>query len=189
MKQKPFHYEVRSFPAFGQRQLAQKDRIYRISSISFRFNIYCLKFEGVVGTWDYRHFQSLASNAALHQAIPNLQIAALNTTFEKLQDSSFRSLKRKLESTTLDLERAQMEREDFRQGGGPRPVWDGPVESSDTLPLLRYVETLQDSEEEKENTILEAWNLLSAGWDIEARQILREAASEILHDESSSTRL
>ena len=82
-----------------------------------------------------------------------------------------------------------MEREDFRQGGGPRPVWDGPVESSDTLPLLRYVETLQDSEEEKENTILEAWNLLSAGWDIEARQILREAASEILHDESSSTRL
>ena len=92
-----------------------------------------------------------ASNHAVHKDIPNLQIAALNTTFEKLQDSSFRSLKRKLESTTLDLERAQMEREDFRQGGGPLPVWDGPVESPDTRPLLRYVETLQGSEEEKEN--------------------------------------
>ena len=50
---------------------------------------------------------------------PALQIAALTTVCEKMQDQETRSLKRKLEETTLAMERARMEREDFRQGMGP----------------------------------------------------------------------
>ncbi len=50
---------------------------------------------------------------------PALQIAALTTVREKMQDQETRSLKRKLEETTLAMERARMEREDFRQGMGP----------------------------------------------------------------------
>ena len=50
---------------------------------------------------------------------PALQIAALTTVCEKMQDQETRSLKRKLEETTLAMERTSMEREDFRQGNAP----------------------------------------------------------------------
>ena len=50
---------------------------------------------------------------------PALQIAALTTVCERMQDQETRNLKRKLEETTLAMERARMEREDFRQGMGP----------------------------------------------------------------------
>ena len=95
---------------------------------------------------------------------PALQIAALSTSCAKRQNSTVKGLKRKLEDTTLDLERARMEREDFRQGGGPSDVWCSPASNSDTS-LLRIVESLQDVQE----TVRV---LLKAGRAGEAREFL-----------------
>ncbi len=61
-----------------------------------------------------RFFQPVAEDPA----VPT-KIAALSTVFEKLQSDQLRGLKRKLEETTLAMERASMEREDFRQGNAP----------------------------------------------------------------------
>ncbi len=47
----------------------------------------------------------------------------------------------------VQLERARMEREDFRQGGGPSNIWASPGEVA-PLSLLRYVENLQDTAED-----------------------------------------
>ena len=58
-----------------------------------------------------------------------------------------KDLKRKLEETTLEMERARMEREDFRQGGGPSDVWGSPAANS-PLSLRRYTENLQDTAED-----------------------------------------
>ncbi len=58
-----------------------------------------------------RFFQPVARDTA----VPT-KIAALSTVFEKLQGDQVRGLKRKLEETTLAMERASMEREDFAQG-------------------------------------------------------------------------
>ena len=71
-----------------------------------------------------------------------LQVAALSTAFQHLQDPMVKDLKRKLEETTLEMERARMEREDFRQGGGPSDVWGSPAANS-PLSLRRYTENLQ----------------------------------------------
>ena len=90
-----------------------------------------------------------------------LQIAALSAAFEKLQSTTVRNLERKLEDTTVDLERARMEREDFRQGGGPSDVWRSPGSCSDTS-------LLQD-------TFAEVRDLLDIGEIDEARQILNDA--------------
>ena len=64
-----------------------------------------------------RFFQPVARDTA----VPT-KIAALSTVFEKLQGDQVRGLKRKLEETTLAMERASMEREDFAQGNA---VHDG----------------------------------------------------------------
>ena len=61
-----------------------------------------------------RLFQPVARDPA----VPT-KIAALGAVFEKLQSDQLRGLKRKLEETTLAMERARMEREDFRQDVGP----------------------------------------------------------------------
>lgn len=56
------------------------------------------------------------SNPALPPSTgPALQIAALTTVFEKMQDQETRNLKRKLEETTLEMERARMGGEDHRR--------------------------------------------------------------------------
>ena len=57
-----------------------------------------------------RFFQPVAEDPA----VPT-KIAALSTVFEKLQSDQVRGLKRKLEETTLEMERARMQCEDFRQ--------------------------------------------------------------------------
>ena len=90
-----------------------------------------------------------------------------------------RELKRKLEETTLEMERARMEREDFRQGGGPADIWRSPGSPrGDEVSLRRYVEDMQDQAEGTGVTIAEAHNLLAMGQASEARQILNEALSE-----------
>ena len=75
-----------------------------------------------------------------------------------------------------------MEREDFRQGGGPCPVWEGKVEPH-TMSMLRYVETLQDDIDDYERATTEARDLLDVGCASEARQLL----NEVLNDISAST--
>ena len=112
------------------------------------------------------------------------KIAALSTVFEKLQSDQVRGLKRKLEETTLEMERARMEREDFRQGGGPSDVWGSPGDSSN-VSLRRYVEDLQDQTEGDRGTIAEARNLLDMGQSSEARRILNEALSDPESDTES----
>ena len=126
-----------------------------------------------------RFFQPVARDPA----VPT-KIAALSTVFEKLQSDQARGLKRKLEETTLEMERARMEREDFRQGGGPSDVCGSPGDSSN-VSLRRYVEDLQDQTEGDRGTIAEARNLLDMGQSSEARRILNEALSDPESDTES----
>ena len=63
--------------------------------------------------------QPLAESGTAPESGTALQIAALSRVFEKQQDEQMGGLKRKLLETTLALERAAMEREDFRAGNGP----------------------------------------------------------------------
>ena len=121
------------------------------------------------------YFEPLA--AGYPREDPALQIAALTTVYEKLQVPEMRNLKRKLEDTTLALERAGMEREDFRQGGGPSDVWGNPAEIS-PLSLRRYAENLQDTAEDALQTITEARNLFHIGQTEEARRTLNEVLSD-----------
>jgi hypothetical protein len=110
---------------------------------------------------------------------PALQIAALATVYEQLQDSELRNLKRKLGETTLEMERARMEREDFRQGGGPSDVWGSPAAIS-PLSLRRYTENLQDTAEDALQTI----TVFEMGRQAdEARRTL----NEVLPDQDSDT--
>ena len=111
-----------------------------------------------------------------------LQVAALSTAFQNLQDPMVKGLKRKLEETTLEMERARMEREDFRQGGGPSDVWGSPAANS-PLSLRRYTENLQDTAEDALQTIAEARNLFDMGQTDEARRTL----DEVLPDQGSDT--
>ena len=104
---------------------------------------------------------------------PALQIAALTTVFEKLQDPELRNLKRRLGETMLEMERARMEREDFRQGGGPSDVWGSPAAIS-PLSLRRYTENLRVTAEDALQTITEASNLFEMGQADEARRTLNE---------------
>ena len=106
-----------------------------------------------------------------------LQVAALSTAFQNLQDPIVKDLKRKLEETTLEMERARMEREDFRQGGGPSDVWGSPAANS-PLSLRRYTENLQDTAEDALQTITEARNLFDIGQTEEARRTLNEVLSD-----------
>ena len=77
------------------------------------------------------------------------KIAALGAVFAELQSDQVRGLKRKLAETTLAMERARMEREDFRQGNAPylnyNLTWRGRCEA------LRH-EAL-DYEEEKDDLV------------------------------------
>jgi hypothetical protein len=52
-----------------------------------------------------------------------------------------------LAACRLALERARMEREDFRQGGGPSDIWASPGTVA-PLSLRRYVENLQEAAED-----------------------------------------
>ncbi len=86
-----------------------------------------------------RFFQPVARDTA----VPT-KIAALSTVFEKLQGDQVRGLKRKLEETTLAMERASMEREDFAQGNA---VHDGTGVTWRQWDAIQedHLETLQES--------------------------------------------
>jgi hypothetical protein len=71
------------------------------------------------------------------------------------------------------MERARMEREDFRQGGGPSDVWGSPAAISH-LSLRRYTENLRVTAEDALQTITEASNLFEMGQADEARRTLNE---------------
>ena len=128
---------------------------------------YVLGFDigGITCTTQAKFFEPLAAKCL--KDAPALQIAALSATLLKLQDPMVKDLQRKLEETTLSMERASMEREDFRQGGGPCDVWGSPAECSH-VSQRRYTEDLQDS-------IAEARNLLDMGHNRGAWHILTEA--------------
>jgi hypothetical protein len=158
------------------------DVVYRVFDIYDHYG--CIDVEDVDNTmYDIVH-QEWSNFEPLAAEYPKgaLQIAALSTVFEKLQEPVVRNLKRKLGETTLEMERARMEREDFRQGGGPCDVWGSPVANS-PLSLRRYTENLQDTAEDALQTITEARNLFDMGQTDEARRTL----NEVLPDQYSDT--
>ena len=91
---------------------------YRVRAIAeqFRWSIAGVPYLYLEGLPNFpQHPGFFESIAADHfKEDPALQIAALTTFYEKLQDPAMRNLKRKLEDTTLEMERARMEREDLR---------------------------------------------------------------------------
>ena len=91
---------------------------YRIRAIAeqFRWSLARVPYLSLEGLPNFpQHpgfFESIAVDCVKES--PALQIAALTTVYEKLQDPEMCNLKRKLEDTTLEMERARMEREDLR---------------------------------------------------------------------------
>ena len=91
---------------------------YRVRAIAeqFRWSIAGVPYLYLEGLPNFQQhpgfFESIAADHFKED--PALQIAALTTVYEKLQDPAMRNLKRKLEDTTLEMERARMEREDLR---------------------------------------------------------------------------
>ena len=90
---------------------------YRIRAIAeqFRWSIAGVPYLYLEGLPNFpQHPGFFESIAADHfKEDPALQIAALTTVYEKLQDPAVRNLKRKLEDTTLEMERARMAAEDW----------------------------------------------------------------------------
>ena len=90
---------------------------YRIRAIAeqFRWSIAGVPYLYLEGLPNFpQHpgfFESIAVDCVKES--PALQIAALTTVYEKLQDPEMRNLKRKLEDTTLEMERARMAAEDW----------------------------------------------------------------------------
>jgi len=103
------------------------------------------------------------------------QIAGLCTTYQILQLDELQVLKRKLEKTTLEMERARMEREDFRQGCGPAGLWGG----ISVITLRQHAFNLHDIAVDLQQIVAEARNLLDVGNPREARRVLNEELEDV----------
>ena len=116
--------KLKQDPKFDMSEVAldpyfKKGVTYRIRAIAehFRWTIAGVPYLYLEGLPNFpQHpgfFESIAADYLKED--PALQIAALTTVYEKLQDPAMQNLKRKLEDTTLEMERAQMTAEDWRR--------------------------------------------------------------------------
>ena len=101
-----------------------------------------------------------------------LKFSALTTVFEKAQIDEYNILKQKHEETTLALERARMEREDFRMGNGPSFCLDFTISSRQmTHSLMQFAQSRVD-------VIAAARDLIDLGQNATAYGILNAALAE-----------
>ena len=109
-------------------------------------------------------------------AVPSEKFEVLTTVFQQVKCEELEMLKQKQEEMSLALERARMEREDFRMGNGPSFCIDFSISSRQlTKQLMSFTQSRVD-------IIAEACNALDMGQNETARAILSAALAEAEQD-------